>query len=453
MTTSTGQISLRPYQQNAAELLARSLTNNNVAVDLSDTGLGKTFHSLGAVSHFDVKFVVICRAVSRHKWKKAVVDFGLDDRCLAIDSYQKFTSGRHYRDLVVKQLMGRGASYSWRPTESTIVIFDEVQDAGGQNSLNSQLLIGASRCPNVYPLCLSATVADSPLKLKALGFCTGMHTLTNYFAWAMDHGCGKSPFGYNQLYFKTGQRKEVIGRLHSHLIPKYGLRVKREEVQEFMPEETIEIELWDVGKRPHSGPIFEALERLEEIREEDLDRHEDGTPSSVETMRDRQEAELRKIPALVNEVTGAVESGLYVAIFLNFTASIDALKKWLDAEGIHAGIFDGRDIRQRELDHAYFQSGQLKVLILQSQAGSAAIDLHDTEGGRPRCTFISPTYHAETMLQMLGRATRFGAKSPVLQRICFAEGTIEERVYRVAALKCENIRALNDGLWASGFGG
>ena len=455
MTTLTGPrtIELRPYQQTAAQRLAASLTNNSVAVDLSDTGLGKTFHALGAVAHFDVPFVVVCRAVSRHKWEKAVRDFGLADRCLAVDSYQRFTNGRNHQELVIKQFAGRKQVYFWRLQKSTIIIFDEVQDAGGLKSLNSELLIGAGRCPHTYPLCLSATVADSPLKLKALGFCTRMHNLTNYYTWCMDHGCGKSPFGYDSLYFKAGSRKEVIGRLHAHLIPTFGLRVKREEVSEFMPEETIEVELWDTGNKPVNGPVAQALNDMEEVREEDAIRHaEEGIPGSIEQMRDRQEAELRRLPYLVDELEEMLAGGLYCPVFLNFTKSIDVLHELLAKKEIVAGIFDGRDHKRREKAHVEFMDGTLKVLILQSQAGSAAIDLHDTEGGRPRCTFISPTFHAETMLQMLGRATRFGAKTPVLQRICFAERTIEERVYSVALEKCENIRALNDGEWVAAFG-
>jgi SNF2 family DNA or RNA helicase len=244
---------------------------------------------------------------------------------------------------------------------------------------------------------------------------------------------------------------ELNEELHQHL-KRYGVRVKREEVMEFMPEETIEIELWDVGSRPKSGVVADALEMLERTRDEDLIRHEEAVPGAVETMRNRQEAELLKLPALAREIVAAVEDGLYVPVFLNFVNSIDALVSLLAGDGITAGVFDGRDTKNRDQTLQDFMDAKLQCIILQSQAGSAAIDLHDIVGGRPRCTFICPTYHAETMLQMLGRATRFGAKSPVLQRICFAEGTIEERVYRVAETKCENIRAMNDGMWANAFG-
>jgi hypothetical protein len=450
-TTLTGQaIELRPYQVEAAGKLADALQNLGVGVDLSDTGLGKTFHALGAVKLVQASFVVVCRASSRNKWQKAVEDFGLASSCLAVDSWQRFTNGRNHRHLVTKQVSGRSAIYSWEPSQPTVVIFDEVQDAGGQTSLNSQLLIGAGRSKSTYPLGLSATIADSPLKLKALGFVCGLHNLQNFYGWAMDHGCGKSPFGYNQLYFKPRESKWVIPKLRDALAP-FGVRVCRDQVSEYLPEETVEIELWDVGSP--TKIVQQALDKLEETRDEDLLRHEDGTPGAVEQMRDRQEAELRRLVPLVAEIKAAVEGGMYCPVFLNFTASVDTLKEMLYAEDIIAGVFDGRSHVQREIDRAAFMNGNFPVLILQSAAGSASIDLHDTVGGRPRMTFISPTYHAETMIQMLGRAVRFGAKSPVIQRIIFAEGTIEQKVYKTVEGKAKNIRALNDGEWVSAFGG
>ena len=443
-------IELRKYQVDAVEKIASCLQEKHCAVDLSDTGLGKTMHALGTVARFDdVPFVVICRAVSRHKWEKAVNDFGLKDRCITVDSYQKFTSGRHHKNLVHKYTQ-RGTKYEWIPEKTTIVIFDECQDAGGLTSLNSQLLIGAGQCPMVYPICLSATVADSPLKLKALGFLTGMHSLTDFYPWCLRNGCSKSPFGYNNLYFRNSDRKRVVTGLHQHLRD-YGVRVKREEVMEYMPQETVEIELWDIGSRPKTGHVYAALQQLEATRDEDLIRHEEAVPGAVELMRDRQEAELLKLPALAREIASAVNDGMYVPVFLNFVNSIDVLQQLLIEEKIVTGIFDGRNTKHREEALQNFMDAGSQCIILQSQAGSAAIDLHDTVGGRPRCTFICPTYHAETMIQMLGRAVRFGAKSPVLQRICFAEGTVEERVYRVAETKCENIRAMNDGEWTNAF--
>jgi superfamily II DNA or RNA helicase len=452
MKSSGGIIELRPYQIEASGRLADALQSHGVAVDLSDTGLGKTFHALAAVKSFDAPFAVICRASSRHKWEKAVSDFGLAGNCLAVDSWQRFTNGRNHRELVTRQNSGRSASYSWNPEKPTVVIFDEVQDAGGQTSLNSQLLIGIGRSNKTYAICLSATVADSPLKLKALGFLCGLHNLQNFYGWAMDHGCGKSPFGYNQLYFKPRESRWVIPKLRDALAP-FGVRVCRDTVSEYLPQETVETELWDVGNRPNSGPVSNALEQLEDTRDEDLARHEDGTPGAVEQMRDRQEAELRRLIPLVAEIKAAVESGMFCPVFLNFTASVDTLSTMLKSEKIDVGIFDGRNHKQREIDRDLFMEGKVPVLILQSAAGSASIDLHDTAGGRPRMTFISPTYHAETMIQMLGRAVRFGAKSPVIQRIIFAEGTIEQKVYKVVEGKAKNIRALNDGEWVAAFGG
>jgi hypothetical protein len=56
------------------------------------------------------------------------------------------------------------------------------------------------------------------------------------------------------------------------------------------------------------------------------------------------------------------------------------------------------------------------------------------------------------MIQMLGRCVRLEAKTPVRQRIVFAAKTIEERVYTEVAVKCENIRMINDGVWTAAIG-
>jgi SNF2 family DNA or RNA helicase len=450
--TSIGAIELRPYQKDAAEKLKEALTKNGVAVDLSDTGLGKTFHALAVVKEFAAPFAVICRASSRHKWKQAVRDFGIESNCLAVDSWQRFTNGRNHQDLVIKQGAGKYVEYSWVNEKPSVIIFDEVQDAGGQTSLNSKLLIGIRRSKQTYALCLSATIADSPLKLKALGFLCKFHNLQDFYWWAMNHGCSKSPFGYNQLQFNSRQSKWVIPKLRDALAP-FGVRVCRDSVAEYLPDETVETELWDVGSPTQI--IQRELTKLEETRDEDLLNNEGFTPGAVEQMRDRQEAELRRLAPLVSEICSAIEGGMYCPVFLNFTASVDTLFEMLAKEGLsnQVGVFDGRNHKRREEHREQFMLGNLKVLILQSAAGSASIDLHDTIGGKPRMTFVSPTYHAETMIQMLGRAVRFGAKSPVIQRIVFAEGTIEEKVYQVVEGKAKNIRALNDGEWVSAFGG
>ena len=451
--TQSGErkIVLRGYQQKSANLIASSLYARKFALDRSVMGTGKTFASLDAVAQFEeALFAVVCRASARNKWKKAVEDYGLSDRCLGVDSWNKWTSGNYYRDLVTKGgQKKKDAQFSWTPSASTIVIFDEVQDAGGHDTLNAKLLMGAGRSPYIYPIGLSATIADSPLKLKAVGFLCGLHNLTNFYGWCLDMGCGKSPFGYNQLYFRKGAAEWVIPLLHSFLAP-FGPRVTVDEVREFLPPETIETELWDCGTP--GKLVKEALDHLEEIRDTDLERHEDDTPGAVEQMRDRQEAELRKLQPLAQEIEDAVEGGYYCPVFLNFIQSIETLRKMLNLQKIECGIYTGQNPKVRERDLDLFMEGKRQVIVLQTQAGGASIDLHDLEGSRPRMTFLSPTYHAEVLIQALGRTVRFDARSPVIQRIVFAEGTIEEKVYKAVKGKAERIRALNDGEWKNAFG-
>ena len=47
--------------------------------------------------------------------------------------------------------------------------------------------------------------------------------------------------------------------------------------------------------------------------------------------------------------------------------------------------------------------------------------------------------------QILGRVQRTGARSPSIQRIIFAKGTVEEEVCDAVADKLDNLDLLNDG--------
>jgi len=456
---------LRPYQDRASDALATAVVERGFGLDASATGIGKTFHALAVVEKVDApRFVVVCRAVARPKWRATIEDLGMGDRCLGVDSWDRFRAGA-LPGLCIRQSAGRRTkpAFSWQPLrEPTLVIFDEAQDAGGFRTANAEMLVAASRAPQAYPLCLSASVADSPLRMYALGFATGMHRgVDEFFWWCRRNGCVKSPFG--GLYFKKcGQSKkstprhprgcccgerEVLRRLHEHLFPAYGVMVTYEEAKVDLPPETVAVELWDLPKSlPRCLRVFEEAIDLKE--EEDLRRlDEGGALGAVGYIRERQRAELYKVPALAEEVEASVAAGRCCPVFLSHSASIDALSVMLGDLGVSHGILDGRDHKRARESHTRFQGGRLDVLITQYQAGSASIDMHDERGDRPRETYLSPFPSAEKMIQALGRAYRVNLKSPVTQRIFFASKTVEESVYQVAHRRARNIRAMSTGEW------
>jgi len=83
-------------------------------------------------------------------------------------------------------------------------------------------------------------------------------------------------------------------------------------------------------------------------------------------------------------------------------------------------------------------------MLCTIQAGGTGVSLHDINGNHPRVSLISPTFSAIDFKQTLGRIHRAGAKSPAVQKIVFAEGTVEMRVCKLVKRKLDNLDLIND---------
>lgn len=101
-----------------------------------------------------------------------------------------------------------------------------------------------------------------------------------------------------------------------------------------------------------------------------------------------------------------------VIIFCTFMHTYDALTKIITAKGFEVGILNGTvPINKRDNVISRFQSGELRVLLVGVAVGGAGLNLHDRLGGRPRHSFIFPSFNAINMYQATGRTYRPGTKS------------------------------------------
>lgn len=441
----------RPYQEEAARQLSEILSEKGFALDASDTGIGKTFTAIATALEFVdsegylPRIGVICRARAVTKWKAAIASFFITPEFVM--SWEKARNGRNEDFIPIRNRLGRVRAFHMDCPHPMILIIDEIHAGGGIKSLNAELVIAAQRNPNVLVLGLSATPADSPLKMRALGFCTGMHQLDNdFWNWCRRNGCVRSPFG--GLYFRKGDRDRVLGDIHRRLFDgpdKWGIRLRKKDLFEAgqFPESQTTVELWDV---PESAPswLVPWLQLVDEDEQADVERHDGNPGPGILAIRDRQRAELYKVPALVEEIEDRVEEGESVIVFVQFTRTVNLVAERLD--GIGRRILDGRQSRrEQESSVQDFQSGAVQVLICQVDAGSESIDLHDTHGNRPRHVIVFPTYKAVTLIQVLGRAVRSGAKSPVVQRIVYSSTGVESKIARAVERRLENLSLLTDG--------
>tara|TARA_E500000331_G_scaffold270821_1_gene262419 strand:+ start:129 stop:392 length:264 start_codon:yes stop_codon:yes gene_type:complete len=79
-----------------------------------------------------------------------------------------------------------------------------------------------------------------------------------------------------------------------------------------------------------------------------------------------------------------------------------------------------------------------------TQAGGTGLSLHDETGEYPRVSLISPSFSAIDLRQCLGRVHRATGKSPSIQKIVFASGTVEMRVCKLVRAKLNNLDLIND---------
>ena len=441
----------RPYQQEAARRLSEILSERGFALDASDTGIGKTFTAIATALEFEdqdghiPRIAVICRARAITKWKAAFASFFIMPEFVM--SWERARSGRNDLFIPIRNRLGRVRAFHLDMRHPMILIIDEIHAGGGIKSQNAELVIAAQRNPNVLVLGLSATPADSPLKMRALGFCTGMHRLDNdFWNWCRRNGCVRSPFG--GLYFRKGDRDRVLGDIHRILFDGpdcWGLRLRKRDLFEAgqFPEAQTTVELWDLPDAPPSW-LLPWLQLVDDDEQADIERHEGDPAPGILAIRDRQRAELFKVPALIEEIEDRFEEGESVIVFVQFTRTIQAVSERLGT--IDHRVLDGRRSRRdQEAAVNDFQSGLVRVLVCQVDAGSESIDLHDIHGSRPRHVIVFPTYKAVTLIQVLGRAVRSGAKSPVVQRIVYSSAGIESKIARAVDNRLENLSLLTDG--------
>ena len=130
-----------------------------------------------------------------------------------------------------------------------------------------------------------------------------------------------------------------------------------------------------------------------------------------------------------------------VVVFLNFSATIDALSERLNTKC----IFDGRlSDKVREQNKKDFQDNKERVIIINSMCGSVGLSLGDLTGDHPRLSLISPNDSAFLMKQCQGRTVRENSKSKSIIRFIYCSGTIEAQVAANVKQKLSNMEIIND---------
>jgi len=440
------ELLLSPQREHAVNLL-NSLYINGVACDQSETGTGKTYVAAWLAKNLNSPVVIVCPKVVIPSWTKVLSYFGIKAHCLI--NYEKLIRG-NTEHLSFKDGKDTGPSdYTINFPKNSLVILDEVHKCKSATSKNSDFLIKL-KMDGYKSLLLSATAATNPLEMKAFGFATTLHNLVSYRHFITSSGAYAGRYGGFQIDLQSQKTIEAMSNIHNTLFNLYKVssRMTRKMFDKIFPDNHVMAECFNMGTNTDKiNRVYEQMEAEMAALEEssiNYSQHHFAIMTKARRM-----AELLKVPTMVEMIEDWYDEGISPVVFVNFTDTVEAIEKQLAKnrkfDGKIARIVGGQSDKVRQKDIEDFQSDNKRIMIANLAAGNAGVSLHDLIGNHPRGSIISPSYSAINLLQALGRIHRAEGKTTCIQKVMFADGTIEVEACKRVQSKLNNLECLNDG--------
>ena len=423
---------LLPFQVKHVKQLFAALKKFNSALDSSDTGTGKSFIAMALAALFSYAAFIVCPKSVISTWKKVAKLFKVN--LLGVINYESIKIGKYYGENDIKttcpyiEVLQSGQNFKWKLPEKTLLIFDEVHKCKNLKSQNSKLL-SSSKTSGAKIMMLSATVADRPQFFAncayMLDFCTNVK-IFNIYLKALQN---------------LNPHDSIMMALHKKIFPNRGARLKIADLGDLFPKNQIVPETYTMG--PDIEKQIQEQYELLSVTVQDLKKKEKNAVHILEVMmRARQKVEALKVQTFIELANDYLESGHSVVIFTNFRDSLNLLANKLGTDCL---IHGEQTLAERDRCVDNFQENKEKLIICTISSGGTGISLHDTKGGHPRVSLISPTWSSQDLIQALGRIHRANGRTHCLQRIIFCSNTVEDDICANLQVKINNYSAINDG--------
>jgi superfamily II DNA or RNA helicase len=441
---------LLPYQHSHADNIAYTLKRYGRALDLSQTGTGKSYVSASVCVALKMRPLVICPKSLVSMWPKVLKEFGVEPYGVA--NYEMLQFGNYMvgsetkkcpyikkvevdikdNDVIENDYKskkrdedGKYFTYEWQNLPNdVIVIFDEAHRCKNGRTFNGIILHTLAET-DAKILLLSATLADKPETFVLPAFVLRLvDSVRKAKMWI---------YGLAKGYLNP------MSGVHDVLFPEYASRMRSRDVKGLFPDNRILADCYEMENAKEIEKQYMLIE--DEINK--LKTKEDSSNCVLaKILYARMRIEQLKIPTFLKLAKETLENGNSVAIFVNFTDTLKTIQKELDAKCV---IYGQQSIEERDRSVRLFNQDKERVIICNIRSGGVGISLHDTIGDYPKVSIISPSWSAQDILQALGRIHRANGKTPVVQKIVFCKGTIEEDICKKMTEKIKNIAQLNDG--------
>ena len=467
---------LREHQVAPASHLLEVLRCNDAAVDFSDMGTGKTAVAVWTAKQLGLPTLVVCPDICQSAWHRMAALF---EDSLSVINYESLRTGKTPYGWWAKPDTKRTYKYKCvnckcklEPTKTMpacfchhlgihcidtqkvsaprgafsfhdnvkMVIFDEVHRCNSTSSLNADMLIAAKR-DNKKILALSATAAHTPLHFRALGYALGLHGLANFYSWAYTKGVRRLPGQGFQWQLGAEKQREVMAGINAQLFPGKGIRMRIQDIPDF-PEVDIASELYDIGHESEINGLYQQMRTELSELSDTAAFDKDAENPLTQRLRLRQKIELLKVPLAEQLTRDYRAKGFSVAVFCNFSATLDALSKRLETNLVLSGE---NTSTERDFFVESFQRNHRGEILINNKVGGAGLSLPDLDGAHPRVGLVMPSDSVLDMEQIFGRLRRTDSKSKSHYRVLLAAGTCEEKIDAAFKRSSNNIKAMNDG--------
>jgi len=416
--------------------LITCLKKINVVIDGSSTGTGKTYTTACVCKELRLQPVIICPKSIMNIWRITCDYF--DVKPLAIVNYETIRSGQMYdeygkrvdSEFLKMTKVGKKIEYKWdfgQNTKRTVIVFDEAHRCKNKNSINGQLLLSTKNvCKTML---LSATISDTVDNFTLFGYLLGFYkTLAGGRNWAKNI----------EKEDKNRLVENSISTLNKYLFPHKGSRMNVEDLGESFPKNNISVDSYTIDKA--------STKKIDDMYIDIREKYKDSDGKELVVInKARQTIELLKVPILYEQTEKYLENNKSVAIFVNFTDTLNTLSKLFTENNIKHAVIHGKQTSdEREIEINKFQTNTVRVIICMITAGSVGISLHDTSGMHGRVSLICPSFSSTDLIQTLGRIYRTGIIQPVLQKIIYCADTYEDVICRKVKEKIKFINYLSD---------
>lgn len=452
------EISLRDHQLNVIKLAQENKQAGAPGFVLHhDTGLGKTYTSIGIINKlFKGNILVIAPLATHESWRRSLNDLGTENNNYCIINYQSLKKLLTVPDSALKAKKARTKNKAIATKGKSIIqwdaiICDESQFLKNPISLTTQTYFTLRK--GTWRIWSSATPGE---KISDFVYMSDIFEFANVGKYShKEHSFAKhaQELGYHIEETEYGsaavkwddKHTEDNELLHDMLfkgkvplgdvrttssipgwpelqrIP-YPIRLDKEEKASYDKlwlEFRKEHELAKKGKNPDNG--------------------------LVARLRFRQKSSILRVPYIADLTETLINQGKQVPISVEFKETTELLSEALTKKKIDHVIINGEvTIKEKEANRLKFQRGEVPVVIYSVKEG---VSFHANEeavngSNTPRAGILAdPRWSGMSTKQIEGRQHRNGENAPIYH--AFVIDTIDEHVVTTTIKKMENMNTIS----------